>query len=335
MDTAETVTTETLKSIADAFNRHDLDGIMAFFTEDAVLETPKGPDPWGRRFAGTEQVREGLAARFAGIPDVHYGDDSHWVSGDRGVSEWTLTGTTTDGEHLRVRGCDLWTFRDGQSGHARTRTGRSSTHRPIVPTGGARKLSQPIGGRSTPRPDCDPSECFRLKLLASISATTPRSIEAREPATRPPRLELLARRSGRGGRSSRWRCSLLHRSPLIKLLMAVPAPRMLPRKREKHRNCAHHLDIRTGDGHAAPSRDAGGCLTDNLLLQPLARRPVRHRGVCRPRLDPRQHQQDDRGSNHRRAAERAAERTKIIAVMVPRGGSSGLSPRRPPRRTEP
>jgi ketosteroid isomerase-like protein len=30
------------------------------------------------------------------------------------VSEWTLTGTTTDGEQLRLRGCDLWTFRDGQ-----------------------------------------------------------------------------------------------------------------------------------------------------------------------------------------------------------------------------
>jgi hypothetical protein len=31
--------------------------------------------------------------------------------GDRGVSEWTLTGTTTDGMRLEVRGCDLWTFR--------------------------------------------------------------------------------------------------------------------------------------------------------------------------------------------------------------------------------
>ena len=114
MDSSETVTIETLRSIADAFNRHDLDGIMAFFTEDAIFETPKGPEPWGRRFAGTEQVREGIAARFAGIPDVHYGDDSHWVSGDRGVSEWTLTGTTTDGVQVRVRGCDLWTFRDGK-----------------------------------------------------------------------------------------------------------------------------------------------------------------------------------------------------------------------------
>jgi ketosteroid isomerase-like protein len=114
MQTAETVTTDTLREIADAFNRHDVDGIMAFFAEDAVFETPKGPDPWGRRFVGKEQVREGIAARFAGIPDVDYGEDSHWVSGNRGVSEWTLTGTTIDGEHLELRGCDLWTFRDGQ-----------------------------------------------------------------------------------------------------------------------------------------------------------------------------------------------------------------------------
>ncbi|TMB83149.1 MAG: nuclear transport factor 2 family protein, partial [Chloroflexi bacterium] len=36
------------------------------------------------------------------------------VVGNRGASEWTLTGTTTDGDHLEIRGCDLWTFRDGQ-----------------------------------------------------------------------------------------------------------------------------------------------------------------------------------------------------------------------------
>jgi ketosteroid isomerase-like protein len=113
MATTETVTTETLKAITDAFNSHDVDGVMEFFADDAVFETPKGPDPWGRRLVGRKQVREGVAARFEGIPDVHYGDDSHWVSGDRGVSEWTLTGTTSAGEHLQLRGCDLWTFHDG------------------------------------------------------------------------------------------------------------------------------------------------------------------------------------------------------------------------------
>jgi ketosteroid isomerase-like protein len=103
----------TLKAITDAFNRHDLDAIMSFFTDDAIFESPRGPDAWGRRFSGKAEVREGLAARFSGIPDVHYGEDDHFVAGDRGASEWTLTGTTTDGERLEVRGCDLWTFRDG------------------------------------------------------------------------------------------------------------------------------------------------------------------------------------------------------------------------------
>lgn len=103
----------TLKALTDAFNRHDLDAIMSFFTDDAVFESPRGPDAWGRRFSGKAEVRDGLAARFTGIPDVHYGDDDHFVAGERGASEWTLTGTTTDGERLEVRGCDLWTFRDG------------------------------------------------------------------------------------------------------------------------------------------------------------------------------------------------------------------------------
>jgi steroid delta-isomerase-like uncharacterized protein len=102
--------------VLDAFNRHDLDGILEFFADDAVFESPRGPDPWGTRFVGKEAVRAGLAKRFAGIPDVHYGNDDHFLSADgrRGVSEWTLTGTTADGERLEVRGCDVWTFEDGR-----------------------------------------------------------------------------------------------------------------------------------------------------------------------------------------------------------------------------
>ena len=74
METTETVTTGTLEAIAEAFNRHDVDAILAYFAEDAVFESPKGPEPWGRRYVGRVEVREGFAARFAGIPDVHYGD---------------------------------------------------------------------------------------------------------------------------------------------------------------------------------------------------------------------------------------------------------------------
>jgi steroid delta-isomerase-like uncharacterized protein len=110
------VTEDVLRAVLDAFNRHDLDGILEFFADDAVFESPRGPDPWGTRFVGKEAVRAGLAKRFAGIPDVHYGNDDHFLSADgrRGVSEWTLTGTTADGERLEVRGCDVWTFEDGR-----------------------------------------------------------------------------------------------------------------------------------------------------------------------------------------------------------------------------
>ncbi len=105
---------KTLKAILEAFNRHDPVAIMEFFAEDAVFEMPRGPDPWGQRFVGKSEVARALASRFAGISDVHYGEDRHWVAGDRGVSEWTLVGTTVGGAKLRLRGCDLWEFRDGK-----------------------------------------------------------------------------------------------------------------------------------------------------------------------------------------------------------------------------
>ena len=108
------VTVETLKAFLDAFNRHDLDAIMTFFADDCVFDMPRGPEPWGRRYIGREAVREGLASRFAGLPDVHYGDDRHWACGRRGVSEWLLTGTTEAGKHIEVRGVDLLEFEGGK-----------------------------------------------------------------------------------------------------------------------------------------------------------------------------------------------------------------------------
>ena len=111
-----TVTLNTLKNVLDAFNRHDLDTIMEYFSDDCSFDFPKGSESFGQRFIGKAQVRKALAGRFKGIPDVHYGEDRHWLSEDRtqGVSEWTLTGTTTSGVKLKVRGCDLWEFKDGK-----------------------------------------------------------------------------------------------------------------------------------------------------------------------------------------------------------------------------
>ena len=106
--------TAVLQGFLDAFNAHDVDAIMGFFTEDCVLELPRGPAPGGRRMEGKDQVRVGIQSRLDGLPDARWSDDRHWVSGDRGVSEWTLTGTQPDGQRVEVRGCDLFELADGR-----------------------------------------------------------------------------------------------------------------------------------------------------------------------------------------------------------------------------
>jgi len=108
------VTVETLKDFLEAFNRHDLDSIMSYFADDCVFYMPRGAGPRGDRYVGKTEVRAGLAKRFEGIPDVHYGNDQHWVCGDFGVSEWTLTGTPKSGQQIEVRWVDLLEFADGK-----------------------------------------------------------------------------------------------------------------------------------------------------------------------------------------------------------------------------
>ena len=111
---SELITIELLKGFLEAFNRHDLDSIMSYFAEDCIFYMPRGSAPRGARFVGKDEVRTGLAKRFEGIPDVHYGEDKHWVGEDFGVSEWTLTGTSTSGQKIEVRGVDLLEFADGK-----------------------------------------------------------------------------------------------------------------------------------------------------------------------------------------------------------------------------
>jgi ketosteroid isomerase-like protein len=108
------VTFEVLRGFLEAFNRNDLDAIMDYFHDDCVFYMPRGKGPRGDRYVGKQEVRAGLSTRFEGIPDVHYGEDTHWACGNFGVSEWTLTGTRESGERIEVRGVDLLEFRDGK-----------------------------------------------------------------------------------------------------------------------------------------------------------------------------------------------------------------------------
>jgi len=106
------VTASLLDAIQDAFNRHDVDGILKHFADDCVWLMARGPEAReGRRCRGKAEIAAVLSARFARIPDMRWVEMRHWIVGDKALSEWVVKGTSIDGETLDLLGCDLWQFR--------------------------------------------------------------------------------------------------------------------------------------------------------------------------------------------------------------------------------
>ena len=102
---------QLLDRFADAWNRHDLDALMALFADDCVFESSGGDKVNGQTYAGRDEVLGAFARVFESMPDAHWGGGRHYVVGPGyGVSEWTLTGTLLDGRRLEVNGCDFLTM---------------------------------------------------------------------------------------------------------------------------------------------------------------------------------------------------------------------------------
>ena len=112
--TNKKVTADFLQSFADAFNAHNINAIMLHMTNDCVFEASAGPDIDGEKFIGQEQVRKAFENVFATFPDARWNNPKHFISGDRGFSEWVFTGTKSDGTKMEVTGCDLFTFKEGK-----------------------------------------------------------------------------------------------------------------------------------------------------------------------------------------------------------------------------
>ena len=113
LNRAPAVTADTLAAFSDAFNRHDADALMDFMTDDCVFDAAGGNDVHGTRYVGKDAVRAAFAAVFKTFPDAQWGHGSHFVAGNRGVSEWVFSGTHTQGFRIEAEGCDLFEFRDG------------------------------------------------------------------------------------------------------------------------------------------------------------------------------------------------------------------------------
>ncbi len=103
-----------LQAFNDAWNRHDIEALMSFMTDDCVFHAVAGPDLFGRSFVGRDAVREGFQLAWQTFPDAAWVDGEHFVCGDRGVSESTFRGTRADGARIEARMVDVFTFRDGR-----------------------------------------------------------------------------------------------------------------------------------------------------------------------------------------------------------------------------
>jgi len=111
---ADAETLKLLDDFAGAWNRHDVDGLMACMAPECVFEAAAGADVAGARHVGTAAVRRAYAAVFATYPDARWNQPRHFVAGDRAVSEWTFTGTMKDGTRVEVNGCDVFTLKNGK-----------------------------------------------------------------------------------------------------------------------------------------------------------------------------------------------------------------------------
>jgi len=113
-----TLTIELLDIIQVGFNDHDVDAILSHFADDCEWLMARGPDPWdARRLTGKQAIGDVLRARYAVIPDMHWGDMTHFISADgtQACSEWTVSGTPLPGHGgpFSLLGCDIWVFRHG------------------------------------------------------------------------------------------------------------------------------------------------------------------------------------------------------------------------------
>jgi len=99
-----------LARFADAWNAHDVDGLMACMAAECEFQSSAGMDACGTAYNGREAVRAAYLAVFEAFPDAAWTDPRHIVAGDRGFSEWRFVGTDRQGARVEVDGCDLFVF---------------------------------------------------------------------------------------------------------------------------------------------------------------------------------------------------------------------------------
>jgi ketosteroid isomerase-like protein len=112
MTDSDAETLAAVRRFNDAFNRHDIDAIMACMTPDCVFDNTR-PPPDGERFAGAARVRGAWEGLFTRSPEARFETEEILAAGDRCVVRWVYH-WVRDGRPGHVRGVDIIRVRDGR-----------------------------------------------------------------------------------------------------------------------------------------------------------------------------------------------------------------------------
>ena len=101
-------TLAVIQRFNEAFNRHDVDALIALMTEDCVFENTF-PPPDGARHVGQAAVRAVWEAFFAQAPAAQFEWEEVVALGERAVVRWTYRWGAG-----HVRGVDVLRVREGK-----------------------------------------------------------------------------------------------------------------------------------------------------------------------------------------------------------------------------
>lgn len=96
----------------EAFNRHDVAGMMQLMSDDCVFEDTH-PAPDGTVYSGKEDVTNYWQNFFRESPQAHIHIEEIFGFGERCIMRWNYSWVDLGGEKGHVRGVDIFRVRSG------------------------------------------------------------------------------------------------------------------------------------------------------------------------------------------------------------------------------
>ena len=105
---------ELLNRYQLAWANGDIDEILSMTPSDGVYEASRGPQVWGERYVGHDQIRNALITMGVNQPGPsrHEYGETH-VVGECGFAMWSSVQDGPQGSQVTMHGADFYRFRNG------------------------------------------------------------------------------------------------------------------------------------------------------------------------------------------------------------------------------